>query len=96
MKKNSSLIDLHDKSPNLLRIIELVSKKPSSKEENHVFVEGQDATYFEFAEDLSTTILKDFLTREEEQIEAAASYNKMYGFFKRANSIQKNRSLLHR
>ena len=78
MKKNSSLIDLHDKSPNLLRIIELVSKKnPLQKKKIMSFVEGQDATYFEFAEDLSTTILKDFLTRKEEQIEAAASYNKM-------------------
>ncbi len=63
---------------NLAKIIDLVSKaNPLQKKKILSYVSNQDEKYFLFAENLSKTIIEDFLTTEKEQIDAAAAYNKM-------------------
>jgi 2-polyprenyl-3-methyl-5-hydroxy-6-metoxy-1,4-benzoquinol methylase len=78
MQQNQLINKLSETNSDLLKIINLVSKtNPLQKKKIISFISGQDKTYFDFAEDLSRTILYDFLTSEAEQIDAAAAYNKM-------------------
>lgn len=64
--------------PNLSKIINLVSKtNPLQKKKIHSYISSQDEYYFHFSENLSKTIIEDFLIKEEEQVDAAKAYNKM-------------------
>lgn len=70
--------DISLSHPNLSKIINLVSKtNPLQKKKIYSYISSQDEYYFHFSENLSKTIIEDFLIKEEEQVDAAKAYNKM-------------------
>lgn len=64
--------------PEFMRIVEFVSQmNPLQRKRIHAFISRQDASYWDFAEELSRTLNNSFLRDDSQRVEAARSYNRM-------------------
>ena len=74
---NKTALSLED-CPELQNIVQLIAEQnPLQKKRINSFLQSQSSEYFSFAEDLSRTLNRGFLSDQLFRKEAAGSYNKM-------------------
>lgn len=64
--------------PEFMKIVDLISKQnPLQKKRIHNFIFNQDMDYWRYAEEVCRILNQSFITNEQEQSEAARSFNRM-------------------
>lgn len=70
--------EVYSTYPQFMKMVDLISSQnPLQKKRVHNFINHQDVVYWEYAEKICCKINQSFLKSEQEQIDAARSYNRM-------------------
>ena len=82
--------------PEFMHMVDLVSKQnPLQKKRVYNFISGQDGEYLTYAEKICKKLKESFFQSEQEQIEAAASYNRMSMDFLREQILFSKTGVYH-